>query len=100
MQNPTLATTHHKPRHKPRSDDDYNDDRRKRHRRTFWFILVAAVWILLGAMAYVSAFNCTHERYTGGDARKIGMLILAGLLGPFYWIIHPFVRADGYCNLK
>ena len=62
--------------------------------------VIVFLWILLGAMAYVSAFNCTHERYTGGSARKIGMLILAGVLGPFYWIIQPLVKADGYCQLK
>ena len=62
--------------------------------------MILCIWVLLGVMAYVSAFQCTHEKYTGGEARKIGMLFLAGLLGPFYWFIQPSVRASGYCNLK
>ena len=71
-----------------------------RRRRRFWYGVVTFIWVFLGIFAYVSAFGCTHERYTGSDARKVGMLLLAMVLGPLYWLVYPFARADGYCKLK
>jgi hypothetical protein len=78
--------------------DERDDHKKKRH--SGWYIILLAIWIFLGIFAYASAFTCTHERYTGGDARKIGMLFLAAILGPFYWLIYPLARSDGYCHLK
>ena len=84
------------------NDDNNDNDNDKHHKKDYstLYIVIVIVWIVLGVLAYVSAFQCTHEKYTGGDARKISMLLLAGLLGPFYWFIQPSVRASGYCNLK
>jgi Ca2+/Na+ antiporter len=81
------------------NDNDNNHDRNKL-KESWFYLLMLTIWILLGISAYVSAFECTHERYSGGDARKIGMLFMAIILGPFYWLIQPFARASGYCNLK
>lgn len=79
-------------------DEEEREDHDSTYRR--WGLVILVLWIFLGALAYVSAFNCTHERYTGGTARKIAMMLLAGVLGPFYWLIQPMVKADGYCQLK
>jgi hypothetical protein len=89
------------------SSSDNTDDTNKQSKDdtqnskgSFIYMIVLLIWVMLGLMAYISAFQCTHERYTGGDARKIGMLLLAFMLGPFYWFIQPTVRKNGYCNLK
>ena len=82
------------------TNDESSRDDRKNSTGSFLYLIVLLIWVMLGLMAYVSAFQCTHERYTGGDARKIGMLLLAFMLGPFYWLIQPTVRKNGYCNLK
>lgn len=85
-----------------------NDDQSRRHHhhdRTYkklpWFIVILAIlWMLIGAWAYVTSFMCTHERYGGSDAQKVGMMLLAGVLGPLWFLILPFVQRDGYCKLK
>ena len=77
-----------------------NNDKKNEKKYSWIYLFILTVWVLLGVSAYISAFECTHERYTGGDARKIGMMFLAVLLGPFYWLIQPLVRTNGYCNLK
>ena len=92
------------------SDNSYNsnDDntprrhtRRKKDEKLSWIVLVFIIlWILIGAWAYVTSFMCTHERYSGSDAQKIGMMLLAGVLGPLWFLILPFVKRDGYCQLK
>lgn len=94
--NPTNSDQHS-------DQNDPNDPNKNNHQTNDHSpiaVIMIVIWIVLGVMAYVSAFQCTHEKYTGSDARKIGMLILAGVLGPFYWLIQPSVRAGGYCNLK
>jgi len=95
MLNNTNTTTNNTDNNGKRDDDDY-----KKKRHSGWHILLLVIWIFLGIFAYASAFTCTHERYSGGDARKIGMLFLAVILGPFYWLIYPLARSDGYCHLK
>ena len=86
------------------SNDDQN--RRRHHHakkddKLPWFVIVIVIlWILIGAWAYVTSFMCTHERYSGSDAQKVGMMLLAGVLGPLWFLILPFVKRDGYCQLK
>lgn len=88
-----------------KTDDDKNiirfRVREKEDKKLSWIVLVFIIlWMLIGAWAYVTSFMCTHERYSGSDAQKIGMMLLAGVLGPLWFIILPFVKRDGYCQLK
>ena len=80
------------------NNNDSDEHKRKKHR--FWIMIAVFVWIFLGVAAYVTAFNCTSDLYTGGDARKIAMLMLAGLLGPFWFVIYYFTKRTGYCQMK
>jgi FtsH-binding integral membrane protein len=84
------------------NNEDKNRHHRNRHEQkmTWWVALIVIAWVFIGAWAYVSSFMCTHERYTGSDAQKIGMMLLAGMLGPLWFLILPFVKKDGYCQLK
>jgi hypothetical protein len=86
------------------SNDDQNYrllKRKKKGEKVSWIVLVFIIlWVLIGAWAYVTSFMCTHERYSGSDAQKVGMMLLAGLLGPLWFLILPFVKRDGYCQLK
>jgi drug/metabolite transporter (DMT)-like permease len=80
-----------------------NNDRHDKKNDKFkhgWLVGVVLLWIFLGVAAYVTAFNCTSDLYNGGDARKVAMLMLAGLLGPFWFVIYFFVKKNGYCTLK
>jgi drug/metabolite transporter (DMT)-like permease len=80
------------------NNNNTDDDKHKKHR--FWIMLGVFIWIFLGVAAYVTAFNCTSDLYGGGDARKIAMLMLAGLLGPFWFVIYYFTKRSGYCQKK
>jgi hypothetical protein len=77
---------------------DDHEDKHKRYRR--WIMLAIFIWIVLGIAAYVTAFNCTNDFYTGSAAEKIAMFMLAGLLGPFWFIIYYFKKRSGYCQAK
>ena len=81
--------------------DNGRDDKNKQDKKLSWPILLFIIlWIVVGAWAYVSSFMCTHERYSGSDAQKVGMMLLAGMLGPLWFLILPLVKRDGYCQLK
>jgi hypothetical protein len=86
------------------SSDDQNScrqNRAKKDEKLSWIVIVFMIlWILIGAWAYVTSFMCTHERYSGSDAQKIGMMLLAGVLGPLWFLILPLVQRDGYCQLR
>lgn len=87
------------------NDKDRDRDHDRKHhdqdkKMPWWVALFVILWIVIGAWAYVSSFMCTHERYTGSDAEKVGMMLLAGILGPLWFLILPFVKKDGYCQLK
>lgn len=82
------------------NSDDRHKHYKKDQRLAWWVVIIVIAWIVIGAWAYVSSFMCTHERYTGSDAQKIGMMLLAGMLGPLWFLILPFVKKDGYCQLK
>jgi hypothetical protein len=73
---------------------------RKRKHRNMWVLFLVFIWCFIGIAAYVQAFQCTSDIYGGGDARKIAMLLLAALLGPFWWFVYPAARRGGYCRLK
>ena len=80
------------------NNDNNNSDQDQKYK---WVAIVAfTIWLFLGAAAYVYSFNCTSEIYSGGDARKVVMFILALVFGPLWWLILPFVKGEGYCKLK
>jgi len=87
---------------------NHNDDdnhRRRHHNQSdnkplpWWAVVLVVLWLFLGALAYVRAFQCTKAKYGASDAEKIGMMLLASLLGPLWFLILPFVRPDGYCQV-
>lgn len=72
----------------------------KRKRRNKYVMLFLFIWVVIGIFAYAQAFKCTSDIYSGGDARKIAMFILAGLLGPLWFLVYPFAKKSGYCVRK
>lgn len=83
-----------------KSKDERNMDKNTEKKMSWPVLVFVILWILIGAWAYVSSFMCTHERYSGSDAQKVGMMLLAGMLGPLWFLILPLVKRDGYCQLK
>lgn len=83
-----------------RREDEEEKDRAPSRIGAIVALVIIILWVGLGLAAYVSAFQCTHEKYGGGEARKVAMLLLAALLGPFYWIFQPSIKKGGYCQLK
>ena len=80
-------------------NNNNNDDDGKK--RIQWIaIIIFVIWIGLGVGAYIYSFNCTSDIYAGGDARKITMFLLALFFGPFWWLILPFAKSEGYCRIK
>lgn len=79
---------------------DYEREHHKRKFKNSVVLIFVFLWVLIGVGAYVQAFKCTSELYTGGVARKIAMLLLAGLLGPLWWIFYFPLKGKGYCQLK
>jgi hypothetical protein len=78
-----------------------DDKRKKHHMSTGWILFFVFLWVFLGVAAYVKAFQCTADDLMGGDARKIVMFLLAGLLGPFFWVIYFYVKStSNYCKRK
>jgi hypothetical protein len=82
------------------SDNRTTKDDKEEKKLSWPILLFIILWIVVGAWAYVSSFMCTHERYSGSDAQKVGMMLLAGMLGPLWFLILPLVKRDGYCQLK
>lgn len=77
---------------------DSDRERRKRRRQVSWWVaIIIILWVVLGISAYVMAFRCTAPQYGGGEARKIGMMFMAGLLGPFWFLLYMFEKKHGYC---
>ena len=57
-------------------------------------------WALLGLMAFIHSIVCFSKDNPGGQftgERVIG-LILALLLGPFYYIFYYILKPTGYCG--
>jgi len=67
--------------------------------RTWVTLLFITLWISIGIMAYIKAFQCTHASKKGTESRKISMFILAIILGPFWWILYgwPGELYKTYC---
>ena len=82
------------------NNNNSNNDSDKSNRTSWITIIVLFIWLLLGGLAYAYSFNCTSERFSGGEARKIAMFLLALVFGPFWWLILPFAKSEGYCKLK
>ena len=77
----------------------YEDENREWRRKAKWcFVLFAVIWIAVGIWAYVRAFQCSGPDYKGGEARKVIMFLLAGLLGPLWFLIYPIAAQQGYCQ--
>jgi hypothetical protein len=57
-------------------------------------ILIVLLWIFAGLAAFMASIICLFRRSSVND-KFIG-LIIALLLGPFYWFYFIFNKA--YCN--
>lgn len=64
-----------------------------------WAVALVVVWVALGVLAHVMAFRCSSSQHQGGDARKVIMFLLAGILGPLWFLVYA-LAGDNYCKMK
>lgn len=78
-----------------------DEKHKKYHMSKGWMLFFVFLWVFLGVAAYVTAFQCTADDLMGGDARKIVMFLLAGLLGPLFFPFYFYVKStSNYCKRR
>ena len=80
------------------NSNNTNTNENLKHKWYFGVIMI--VWVVLGILSYGYSFMCTGTNYTGSESKKIAMFILALILGPMWWLIVPFVKGPGYCDVR